>query len=322
MSEQAVTSLPCGLAQVLNTKRTYLNNREEIKAVRSALIEANVSFMGGVTSPSMYVPSLKRKFVPSWMCKPYHGHLLLPGEIARAELLTAFPGLRKVGNWRGNQIKLLNHRWPMFCQQEYRGEVVYIDLVSAYWQCYGRLWLDVGFPGGFGKLDLAQVASNLQYIKVARNAVIGMTRSTQITMQKGKRQIKLRSSNPFLSPPLWATVMGWLNELAYAAHAYGAIYVMMDGYLFPSGSNFHLFEEMLGYYGIEYHKRMGDGHIRGWGSWKIDGFKETGFYGKSAGGRVAHIAPPWPNKTKTLDLWVQALEERYRRFINGSIRTA
>ncbi len=201
-----------------------------------------------------------------------------PSEIARIELNRAFPDLKRVG-WQRSQVKLFDWRPPNAMVETYDGYGVHIDLTSAYWQIYRKLWLDVGFPAGYGSLDLRPVANRLHGHKKARNAVIGMaaSRKTQMVVKGEVREFYKK--NPYLSPCLWAAIMSVLNEVAHFALELGAIWVGTDGYIFPVGhsSNDVFFLDELDRLGFDYHFKYGSVHIRGWGSYSTP-LKTTHIY--------------------------------------------
>ena len=249
-------------------KRFYMDNHQ-IRMIRSVLLAKGTYFILGQNS--IYVPKRREKYidqstVTEWPDLQGEIILMTPGEIARTELKREWPDLKRIG-WQKPQYPLLDYRWPMHYGGPYKGGLIYTDLIGAYHQIYSRLWLNTAFPLGYGSLDLLPVAKKLDKHKRARNSLIGITRSTQVTGIKGGKRITLKSHNPWLSPPLWAVVQEVLNEIAFIALQSGAIYVATDGYIHPNKSNHKDFHRMLDLRGVIYRTHEGDGEIRGWGNY-------------------------------------------------------
>lgn len=264
MKTPNITRVPC-VQSVFTNIRTYLQSRE-------------IYYIAGHTS--IFVPSRQEKYILShrkdgtpvariWPNGGGEKILMSPGEAARTELERAFPSLTRIG-WRADNIKQLDWRSPMLFNGPYKGKGVYIDIKSAYWQIYRKLWLDVAFPCGYGRLDLSPVAESLKDWKAARNAVVGISRSRQATGVKGLKTVNLSTVNPFLSPGLWATVQAILNALAFEAERFGAIYVATDGYIFPVWSNVWEFQEYLYNLGIDYRQVSGDVNIKAFGAYRVN----------------------------------------------------
>ncbi len=263
MKTREITRIPC-TQEVFRNIRLYLQLNETY-------------FISGHNS--LYVPSRQEKYILShrkdgaliarlWEGLDGKVVLMTPGEAARTELQRAFPDLVRVG-WRPSQIKLLDWRSPMYFSGPFKGKGIYIDIKSAYWQIYERLWLDVAFPCGFGTLDLQPVANALKNWKAARNSVVGITRSREAIGVAGLRTIRLSMVNPFLSPCLWATIQAVLNMLAFVAVQKGAIYVATDGYIFPLESNVWQFQEYLYDLGLDYRQTTGPTHVKFWGGYRV-----------------------------------------------------
>lgn len=221
---------------------------------------------------------------------------LTPGEAARAELERHFPSLKRIG-WPGRMVKLLNLRPPFVYTGVARGDLWLVDLSSAYWTIYRRLWLNVAFPRGRGTFSLMGVADHLKDWKPARNAVIGICRSTRVTMYHHGKAKSLAIRNRFLSPALWGTVCQILQDVSYLEKP---IYVNTDGFVFDREQRMLNFCEQLQGLGFRYTITSGYGEISGWNSYQI-GAKKTALYGTRPrlGGR------PFDNR----------LERRERSFV-------
>lgn len=288
----------------------HLVDWQAFRNIRQVLMSRNVYFMAGINS--LYVPSRNEKYLLAYnregqsMVREWHdcdGEVLwmTPGEVARTELEREFPNVKRVG-WLKKQVALFDWRWPMVFYGPYRGEAVYIDLVGAYHQIYQRLWLDVCYPRGRGSLPLRFIAERLGKWKAARNSLLGVTRSRESSGFRGATRYKLAMGNRFLSPHLWATVQGVLNEIANRCLECGGIYVATDGYILPVGPNTRAFEQFLRDFGLEYRTLAGDCHIRGWGNYQV-GTRETKRFSSGAWqGNKAFKSLDIPDRSQPLKL--------------------
>lgn len=265
-----------------------------LRMVTQILRARNVYFIAGLNSVT--VPSRQEKWVDvdvarQWPNLDGEPELMCPGEAARTELRRAFPGLKRVG-WFRQQMFLLDYRQPVFYSQPWQSEDgVYIDLKSAYWNIYRRLWLDVAFPRGSGTLPLWGVAERLEKWKLARNSVVGMTVARQAVGIKGSRRIPFKTDNPFFTPHLWATVQEILHELAVFACGFGCQYIATDGYLFPDRRG-NLFAAFLDTLRLPYRRHAAPIEVLGWGSYSVFGVRETVFYkrGRRGGQPVDNLS--------------------------------
>lgn len=270
------------------TTRILVDHKQFI-LIRKLLMHRQIYFIAGTSS--IYVPSRSEKYLIS------HNHLgrplvmewpdlngvmvwMTPGEAARTELRREWPDLKKVG-WPKGSVHLFDWRWPMYFPGKFQGAAVYTDLVGAYHQIYSRLWLDTCFPRGRGSLVLKPIADRLGKWKPARNSLIGIVRSRDTTGYRGGQIIRLFPRNPYLSPHLWATVLGILNEVAILAIETGAQYVATDGYFHPEKSRVKEFQERLSELGFVYRTSVDSLHLRAWGNYQFGG-KATINYNKIA----------------------------------------
>lgn len=266
------------------TQRILVDHKQ-FKMIREVLKQRQIYFMAG--SQSIYVPSRNEKYIIShnqagqsivmeWPDLQGVMNWRTPGEVARLELEREFSDVKKIG-WPAKSVTLFDWRWPMVFYGSYRGEAVYTDLVGAYHQIYSRLWLDCAFPRGRGTLPLRGIADRLGKWKLARNSLVGVIRSREGAAYRGSTRYRLQMGNKFLSPHLWATIQGVLNEAANCAIQTGAIYVNTDGYIHPSRSKVRDFQEWLSNVGLQYRTLAGDCEIKGWGNY-IVGSRQTQNY--------------------------------------------
>jgi hypothetical protein len=310
--------------------RIYLK-QAQFNMVRQVLQGRGIYYIAGTYS--MFVPSRKEKYIMSssldgttivrqWHDLQGHLEMVTPSEAARFELQRTFPGLKKVG-WQANDVKLFSWRWPMLFTGTHKGNGSYIDLTGAYHQLYGRLWLDVAFPCGYGSLSLSQVAVSLAEWKAARNSVIGITAARDVVGVKGYKSVYLKTQNPYLSPHLWATIQAILNELAFLAERLGAIYIATDGYIFPKRSQADEFEEYLLNYGLKFRRTNGKVDVRGWGAYCVPG-KRTKPYDLEKNGqgtpfRSINILDT-DNPTRLLVWWARSIPRYSRCRWEGGIK--
>jgi len=247
--------------------------QQELMKMRKYLTSQDEFFICG--SHSLTWPKERTKFILAEKCKFWPGlfgqeYLMTPSEIARTELMRQFPNLKRVG-WPSKCIKLFNIGAPMLFTGQFEGHGFYIDLKSAYWSFYRQLPLNVLHPRGWPSrtLMLSPVAEILKEDKAARNSVMGIIRSRSVVAYKGKKLIKLSTKNRFLSPPLWATVLDCLHELAYFAKSVGAIYINTDGYIFKDEAGYSAMVELLERQAISYHSKTGFAQIAGWNSYTV-----------------------------------------------------
>ncbi len=246
-----------------------------MRRVMSHLQDEGTYFLAGTNS--IYVPSGKRRYLDKSVCKPWpdldgQTRLMPPGEAARTELLREWPHLKKVG-WRPGQQVLFDWRSPMAYTGPYAGYMIYVDLDAAYSQIYSKLWLDTSYPRGYyGRYPLAAVAERLKVWKVARNSLVGLVRSREGVAYRGTKRIRIKMQNRFLSPGLWATTQNILHWIAAKALDCGAIYLNVDGYIFP-GVEWEFVEEFttwLSGHGIKWSVRgEGLGEIVSWNNYQI-----------------------------------------------------
>lgn len=263
---------------MMTPKRVYVD-KVEFREMKLATVAACETIIDG--SSSYYIPSQRLKVVHKGACKPWptvdgDTQLMTPTEAARTELKREFPDLKRLG-WRGKHKSLFSIPMPFFC----RGPVwflgYHIDLTAAYWQIYRNLMLDCRWPRGLGMLELRGVADRLEKWKLARNALVGITRSTSATAIKNKGRVKVYPDNPFLTPLLWANIQYVLHSLASISRDLGGHYCMTDGYLMEEGDA-RRFMSLLDVYDIKYTAHYGEIEIKGWQSYRVEGYRTTHHY--------------------------------------------
>lgn len=297
----------------------HLVTVEQYKMIRRVLQSRQIWFLAGIGS--IFVPSRNEKYlithnhrgkslIMEWPDLDGEMLWMTPGEAARTELRREFPDIKRVG-WQRGHTKLFDACWPMVYLGRWRGEGVYVDLIGAYEQIYRKLWLDTAFPRGRGRLPLCHIATRLSKWKPARNSLLGIIRSRISYGFRGGASIQLRPKNQFLSPGLWATVQGILNELAWQAVKAGAVYIATDGYILPYSQRARDFVELLYCFGFKAREIAGDFDIKGWGNYRGP-HKETVRYAASqyVGERqIRAISLPFPDRELYLTEWWKGLKD-------------
>lgn len=233
-----------------------------------------------VGNDSLFVPSLNTSFINFHSCREWvnlDGEIgpMTPGEAARCELERYFPDVRFRA--RKSDFRHLDIYAPMhYDGEERQGHFWMYDLCGAYWQIYRWLSLDVVWPRGIGVLWLWDVAERLADWKIARNTLVGVTRAHSITVYKKDRLQWQKFTNRWFNPHLWRTIMEVLHDVASVALRLGAVYIATDSYIFDRERSARRFVQWLDEAGMGYHDYgNGDGVIKGWGSYSIDGVKGT-----------------------------------------------
>lgn len=257
-------------------KTTYLL-RDELNQFSDSLQKSETYYVLG--TDSIYVPSLNTRFVDKTVCREWPDRdgvmvEMTPGEAARTELKRYYPDANMRA--RKSDFKLLDITPPMlFSGHQYHGHLWYIDLAGAYASIYRNLTLDCCWPRGSGTMPLRVVADRLWHWKVARNSVVGVTRAHTMTGVKGKYAKEVKFHNPFFNPALWRTIQAVLHGLAALAVRNSAIYVNTDCYIMTNARGYARVVEFLQGLDFNLHLGDGDGSIRGWSSYSIDGVKGT-----------------------------------------------
>jgi hypothetical protein len=234
-------------------------------------------------------------------------YLMTPGEAARTELRRAWPDLRRVG-WPGRLASLLQWQVPYVYQGPYRGELVLVDIKSAFLSIYRHLWLDTAWPRGTGTLCLCGVGDHLADWKLARNSVIGIIRCTRVTMYYHNQNRSLSIRNNFLSPCLWATICTILQEISYLAAK--SIYWNTDGGLFTSFRAAKEFAEQVFDLGFAVTVSNGDGEVIGWNNYRI-GSHMTENYRKGLPGGGRPFDNRDPLRERSFLKWWKKIEKQW-----------
>jgi len=240
------------------------------------LSSKDISFIR--TAHSIYVPSTRIKYLNKDDCFVWPDlegivYPMTPGEIARVELEREF-GKPRI--WvKKKDLEKLSIPPPQYYDGVVRsGKLWYVDLNSAYHQIYKYLSLDIVWPRGQGGLLLNNVAERLAPNKLARNSLVGISRSRKLWLDTPQGTKEINFHNPFFNPNLWRTIQSILHEIATTAIKGGCCYVSVDGYIFDNLINFTDFTEYLNGHRLSFKTKKGSGYIRGFADYKV-GAKET-----------------------------------------------
>jgi hypothetical protein len=183
--------------------------------------------------------------------------------------------------WRKAELELLDRRPPRLFQGPYVGECFYLDVKAAYHTFYQYLFLHSDYPYKRQRYPLMPIAEEFRgrqepEWKIARNALVGICRSTKARWVYLDKTWETYKINKYLSPTLWAQLMGILNQIASVMYSFGAIWFNCDGFVFTSLEAYTKallwFEEREIAIGD---KGVGVGSIRGINSINIAGVKNT-----------------------------------------------
>lgn len=118
-------------------------------------------------------------------------------------------------------------------------ELAHVDIVACYHTLASMMSLDTWYiPGtawGTGHYRWLG-ADEIRPYKLARNAAIGLARSTSFRfLEHGKARATPPQANRFLAPGMWGAMQDVLHCIAGEALRRGATHIHTDGYLLPPG---------------------------------------------------------------------------------------
>lgn len=260
------------------TRRIYVTD-EQLGHKCIELQRSDTFYVGG--DSTIFVPSERCKYIDKSVCREWidlNGETIFmtPSEAAKTEMRRSFdPHLSKGSSlFRKGDLPLLDLAAPIYWDgrsKKFKG--YYIDINSAYYQIYRWLWLDTLWPRGTGSdlLDFCTMTGlrDLARWKPARNAVIGICRSTTLTTWKGAIVRDQPYKNYHLNPMLWHTVLKVLHDIARFAVSHGAVYVATDGYIFRSRKSFDKMIAMLVDFDLRHKTLIGQTEIKAFGCYRV-----------------------------------------------------
>jgi hypothetical protein len=218
------------------------------------------------STSSVYVPSWAEHIHDASLCQDGRGS----GELAFETIKLTYPDVKL--RWVGHEMAMLDRKTPsMYSTPLENMWLGYVDLKSAYWTFYQRFFLDGKKPLKGLKYPMLPIAQALEFNKGARNAVMGICRSTHIKWCRGQVIKKVPKYNRYLSPLLWFQVIGCLQYVASVMHnTFKARYICTDSYIFADEKGYMGAMLWLADNGLEFHcHEANKANIWGWGSYQI-----------------------------------------------------
>lgn len=202
--------------------------------------------------------------------KPYPPHVL------------ARPYLRTISYLQGGEepsrirdYSLFDRNPPTYFAGYTRGNLVHVDLTSAYLQLYAPASLDVSYDGAStprnGRIKFLG-ACELGEHRELRNSIIGTVRSDSQSILDHGRLKHLPMSGKWQRPDLWALVQDTLEVIAWEMRLlFGAVHIHTDGYILPHPE---LGEAAVAYLADQWELASvvaaeGEGEVVALGSWRI-----------------------------------------------------
>lgn len=191
------------------------------------------------------------------------------------------PYLREIANMQGGEIvrvyeqELLTRTPPIWFENPLEGELVIVDIDSAYWQLYAPASVDLDYNGcghpRQGRVRFLGV-DELRPFKVARNALLGTLRSEHRTELVFGELKWVKVAPTLRRPALWAYVQDCLGAIAWEMRRFGARWVNVDGYVFPHRD---LAEDAIAWLADRWHlsasvRAEGEGRVTGINTWHLE----------------------------------------------------
>jgi hypothetical protein len=215
------------------TKHTYLSHEEYIK-FREYLRLNCVELSWKDSTTTVFIPSWREYVHDVSVCQDG----IAPGIFAFEVLKDEYPSVKL--QWVNEEMGMLDRRPPMYFSKPIADcWLGYIDLKSAYYNIYRYLYLDGQKLFKRLRYPLDGIAEKLKDNKPARNALVGITRSTHIKWCKGQEVQRVRKYNRYLSPLLWYHIQGYLAYIASVMLAsFHAKYIYTDSYIFNNPQDY------------------------------------------------------------------------------------
>jgi len=204
-------------------------------------------------------------------------------EASKYSVLCNKDKMQKFHSW---QVEEMESKYAALYFRRWRGEGVYVDIRSFYWEIIRRFWgieysagkwMGVG-KSGLGFDDVLGIGTD----KFVRNAVYGLIRARNVVRfdatSSGLKMTIVKMRNELLYPSLCSFIYDVSQLIAFVAkEKFGAVYCYIDGFIVPSPSldSFLEFLSTLGFEGRI--KAAGDVDVVGLGSYRV-GEYESGFY--------------------------------------------
>lgn len=256
--------------------KQFVNTHTELERERDNALNNGLSVIiakrGAVNS--IYIPELQTKIIDKSQCQMAYNpiyeydELMLPAECARNWLKFLYPPYAIPKNYNGISQSVPN--W--YSGQFIKRELVYFDLIGAYYQLYKNLWLDFCEPGMIYHYPLSEIADKLADWKAARNSLVGTLASSQICRMFGSEFDYLPSrGKSHYNPMILYFLNSLLTELANIALDLGACYIATDCHIFEYKRDWKKFIDVLNSYKLKYRCISGIGTIYKFKAYHISG---------------------------------------------------
>lgn len=158
-----------------------------------------------------------------------------PSAVARDYLMLKYKYGPKWTTAQRERIEAEVTDHPLYCRPTKFKEGAYIDLRAAYWSVMLRAGWDVNYnPGEWLAVQDPPVDFPWYYDKRARNSLVSVARSTQMTVWRPDKGYTIETRpNKRPNSQLYCLIMDVLNAVAFEAVEAGAVYVFADGYISP-----------------------------------------------------------------------------------------
>lgn len=200
-----------------------------------------------------------------------------PSAIAREYLKMHYPAKRRAFNLQRVAI-LQPRKAPGFVDPGVYPDMVYADVVSAYWSIMKLVGWDVDYyPENFVLAGRAPLDFPFPDNKLARNCLLSSAMLTTVEIWKNRSWSYHRRGSSLINYSLVALVMDVLNALAWDALECGAVYVATDGYIIPR-DNLGKLSDRVTSYGLSLRtKYTGDAEITSIGGYRVGAYTSKPF---------------------------------------------
>lgn len=217
----------------------------------------------------------------------------IPPVFTRLYLQSKYDYKRPVSTW---QLERFKDKRPPLYANPVTGEMVYIDITSAYWQIVSAYGWDVDYAPGRGIAQKSTMEDfPLPDNRLARNSLVtaGLPAMVSIYNPHTEAYYSKKIHNPLINLGLYALVMDVLNGVAWDMidHA-KALYVHTDGVIVHMDRVAQA-EEVMNAWGLKYKiKASGRGHVKGVGCYAIEDYWTKGYHKRREAAFLGGIRPP------------------------------
>lgn len=248
---------------------------------KNRTIELLEKFPSIITQPRTYMGSFcwtstNKRLISSRHAVDVLGVKMTPADIAREYLYFRY----------GNQRRRMHtdayckcfkphHKSPPLYAVPTVGELVYLDIKSAYWSILSTVGWDVDYhPDEFIGVRSSNDDFPFREHKLARNILVSTGLPSRVQVWTGKRIISINGRNKLYNGVLWCFVQDVLNGIAHDMVSIGAVYVHTDGFIFRQSDEQYA-REIAAAWGLPLGvKYRGEGEVFGVSNYWIKGKKQ------------------------------------------------